>query len=401
MNELSERIILEKFILHNPELNKLENMLDQFNGFETLGIVNTEIRHSNVIAWLLNPKENHGIGDNFLKEFLKYFISRNKELLEGKVSLFEFEVLNYSDVEIRREWNNIDILIIIKELNKKFVVIIENKVNSTEHDNQLQRYRKIIEDEFHDYTQLYIYLTPEEMDPSDDKWINLNYNIIADLIDNIIMFRKDMIAENVYNFIKQYNTVLRRYIVGDSEIEQICRQIYSKHSRALDLIFQYKPDIYAEISEYLQKQLKGVSQIILDDCSKTQIRFAVKDIDDVVESCGSWTSSNRILLFDFSNDTNTNNKEKLNLELIIGPGNEVYRNKIYDFCKNQPNIFKCTSKIMNKWQVIYKMEFLKKSDYEDATIEDLRCKIDKKLEKFLQDDLVKICDVFKNKWNKN
>ena len=47
--------VLEDFILNNPELDKLEGMLDHFNVFETLKMVHTEIRHSNVLSWLLNP----------------------------------------------------------------------------------------------------------------------------------------------------------------------------------------------------------------------------------------------------------------------------------------------------------------------------------------------------------
>ena len=40
MPELSEEELLENFILNNPELDRLENMLSQFNVLETLNIVN-------------------------------------------------------------------------------------------------------------------------------------------------------------------------------------------------------------------------------------------------------------------------------------------------------------------------------------------------------------------------
>ena len=74
MTELTEEEILENFILNNPELDQLENMLSQFNALETLNIVNAELRHSNILAWLFNPNSNHGIGEYFLKQFLKYFV---------------------------------------------------------------------------------------------------------------------------------------------------------------------------------------------------------------------------------------------------------------------------------------------------------------------------------------
>ena len=49
MTELTEEEILENFILNNPELDQLENMLSQFNALETLNIVNAELRHSNIL----------------------------------------------------------------------------------------------------------------------------------------------------------------------------------------------------------------------------------------------------------------------------------------------------------------------------------------------------------------
>ena len=42
----------------------------EFNTFDVLQYANYEIRHSNVLAWLLQPAETHGIGDRFLKWFV-------------------------------------------------------------------------------------------------------------------------------------------------------------------------------------------------------------------------------------------------------------------------------------------------------------------------------------------
>lgn len=45
--------LLEQFVPDNPELEKFEDLLAQFNIFETLNIVNAEIRHSYVLDhWL-------------------------------------------------------------------------------------------------------------------------------------------------------------------------------------------------------------------------------------------------------------------------------------------------------------------------------------------------------------
>ena len=43
----------------------------EFNVFEILGHVRGELAHSSVLAWLLDPVESHGLGDAFLREFMR------------------------------------------------------------------------------------------------------------------------------------------------------------------------------------------------------------------------------------------------------------------------------------------------------------------------------------------
>ena len=48
----------------------------QFNTFDVLRYSGYEIRHSNVLAWLLRPADTHGIGSRFLKWFVDHVIGR-------------------------------------------------------------------------------------------------------------------------------------------------------------------------------------------------------------------------------------------------------------------------------------------------------------------------------------
>jgi hypothetical protein len=389
---------LEDFVLSNPDLDRLENLLADFNIFETLKSVHTEVRHSNVLAWLLDPQENHGLASYFIRQFFKYVVSTNRSYFSAAgVSLVDFELCDYNDVEVRREWKNIDILLIVAEDNKKVVVALENKVKTTEHSGQLQKYRSILEKEFGDSTRFHIYLTPDNLIPSDEEWIPFGYDVIADLLDELLKNRKSSLSSKVYSFISQYQTILRRYIVGDSEVERIAVDIYRKHKEALDIIFQYRPDVYLELSQHLQKRLGSQDDIIIDSAGKAVIRFTTKAIDGSVERVGEgWTKSKRMLLFE-----SLFRDYHVGLRLYIGPGEEGCRKKLLDlFLKDKKLFKKADRKFAVKWHTVYQSDFLRKKDFEDDDLEEIKAKLDKKFDDFVGNDLPKIEAHFKEHWNR-
>ena len=99
---------LEKFVVNNDDLEKLEIELSKFNLFEKLSLEHYEIRHSNTLAYLFNPKEDHGLSDYFLKKFLMSVYSNNNV----NISPIAIDSMNFSDAIIKREYKNIDLLII-------------------------------------------------------------------------------------------------------------------------------------------------------------------------------------------------------------------------------------------------------------------------------------------------
>ena len=48
----------------------------EFNTFDVLRYADYEIRHSNVLAWLLRPADTHGIGERFLEWFVNHVNER-------------------------------------------------------------------------------------------------------------------------------------------------------------------------------------------------------------------------------------------------------------------------------------------------------------------------------------
>ena len=96
-------------LLKDVDFDNLDLGLKNPNIFQILRISKTEIRHSNFLAWLLDPKESHKLGDIFLKRFLREVFSSEKFQDLDQVDV---EGTDLSKVEIYREWNNIDLLIL-------------------------------------------------------------------------------------------------------------------------------------------------------------------------------------------------------------------------------------------------------------------------------------------------
>lgn len=389
MIEKSEKEILEEFIHENAELERLEKIVDDFNIFTALNIVNNEKRHSIFLSWLMKPDESHGLGDYFLNSFLKR-ISLNASLFGvNGPSIFDIDSWRFNDAEVLRERRNIDI--IIRSDSNKFICIVENKIYSKEHDKQLKRYRDTVKREYPDYRKLFVYLTVEGEIPTETEYIPLSYSDIVVLVENLLTSKKDKLSPEILAFISQYKEMIRRYIMKDSEIQEICRKIYKKHKKAIDLIFEYKPDKQLEIYDCLVDMIEKDNDLILDNCSKAYIRFIPKDLDFIPKKGEGWTKTKRILLFEFKNL-----KTGVKLHLYIGPGEQNIKEKLHNIAKENPRLFnKLKQKLDKVWSEIYRRKILESSKYEDMEIDEIKEILKNKLEKFKSSDLKKIEDEIK------
>lgn len=378
--------LLESLVIDNSDLSLLESKLSSFNIFEAVGITRQEIRHSYFLSFLLNPSESHYFGDLFLKKFL---ISSLLSFENPPFSAISVDVANLEDVEVKREYKNIDIL--IYSSNEKIVVAIENKVDSSEHSNQLNRYKKIIESDFYDYRKLLIYLTKEGELASDyTNWNSLSYEAIARCLDDICIQHAAKINDDVHSLINHYSTLIKRHIMSNSEIAQLCRKIYKQHKYALDLIYEHRPDFQLEIADFLQSLIdeNQGDNIEKDDCVKKHARFTPREWDQLVfqRTCLNWTSSHRLILFEFWNDP-----QYLGLNLVLGPSSEELKQLIYDSIKesNVPRVHKGRIK-ENSWNHIVRMPILSAKDYEEGDLDKVKDKIKSSFERLLKNEVQQI-----------
>ena len=263
-------------LLDDVDFDRLDLGLKKPNIFSILKISRNEIRHSNFLSWLLNPKDSHGLGDIFLKRFLREVFSSDK--FEG-ISQVDVEGLDLTRVDVLREWNNIDILISTPEL----VVCVENKVFSRDHSNQLLRYRKIVEEHFPNKTKTFVYLNPEGEESSEEveNYYPLSYEFIVETLERIIEVYIDSMKMQVVQYIKDYVTTLKQDIMGTDKLVDISRKIYSNHKELLDFIIENKPDETLEIRDLLFEVVKENGFEIGSE-NKFYVRFLSPEVQPLV-----------------------------------------------------------------------------------------------------------------------
>jgi hypothetical protein len=297
----------------------------------------------------------------------------------------DLDVWDLNELGVQREWQNIDIL--LTEKHHRLAVIIENKIDSVEHSNQLDRYFQMVSQHYPGWNVFGIYLTPEGETSSHDGYVAISYTTIAQIVERMVESRSSTLGTDVRRLMVHYTQMLRRHIVSESEIAELCRRIYRKHQRALDLIYEHRPDQQAAVREVLEGLVREAPSLILDHSSKSYIRFAPQEWDvPTLLSGEGWTESGRILLFEFMNSPN-----RLKLGLHIGPGPDPIRQRLFDMAQKHPPLFRTQSKSLNRqFNVIYGKSFLMPKDYEDTNIEQLGKEIRKHWSEFESNDLPRI-----------
>lgn len=227
---------LHNFIVNNEDFERLEVELKRFNPFSVLKIQSHEIRHSNVLAWLLDPKENHNLGDRILKKIIMQVILQNEDVIPDELDLHKIQMGDYSDSVVRREENNIDIIVV--SARNKLVFLIENKVYSKESQGQLKKYLATTRNSYPGYVVLPLFLTLQGDNPiGETGYCIFDYKKVFKIIQFVTDLNKNVIPNEVYDFVQFYLRTLQGILQMDDKVLNLCKSIYNQHKDALDTIF--------------------------------------------------------------------------------------------------------------------------------------------------------------------
>ena len=237
------KIKIRDLLLSN-DFKRLTGKKEEVNIFKIINMVDKEAVHSDMLAWLFNPYENHNLNDKAVKGLLM-------QLSEKDAEYINLLLQEYSDLEVYREYttnNGRRIDILLESRNNKVIFIIENKIWSGEGDNQLEDYKKFIDEKYNDYNRIFLYLTPEKERKEQYKgYTHITYNTIYKILNNIL--HDNQIKLEIRAVLKQYKEIIRRDIMGN-----------------VDKIMQYGNTTYyltEVINDILQSEPYNEGEVIL------------------------------------------------------------------------------------------------------------------------------------------
>lgn len=401
-------IELKKLIL-DDDFTSIQNLVnEEINLMSILKVAHKELQHSNLLAWLFNPNETHGLGDFFIKEFIKLYFKENeyKDLgnTDTKLSVFDFVNLDFSDIEIKREHKNIDLLILSK--SNGFCIMIENKIFAKESKGQLKKYREYIESEYPSFRhKIYIFLSLFEQKISGSEsgyYVQLTYEHIKKLLSQIIENKSLSIGSNTNFILEQYLQTLRSLMNENENIEKTAKDLYKKYKSAFDLVYKYaSPNLAAHVPNQLSELVDKNSSIRKFKSSKTYVRFQPNFLYENIEKLkekglinaednleNSW-----IFLFEFYITRNY-----INFDLKIGKyPNQKCRENLYNLFKDNKAIFNKVEgrngKLSPSWHLSFQKKIITKSEYnkflenEDDSLNEI---IKDRFDDFINKDLLEI-----------
>lgn len=296
LKEISEVVLREE-----KQQEERRKRGEDFNIFSVLGLQRREVRlHSAFVAELLNPKGCHGQSDKFLKEFLNCIIGDNH--LFPDTNSVKVYVEYYIGPKDGTRGGQIDILLIDDHKN---AIIIENKIDARDQENQLLRYHNYAKDEHLRY--LLLYLTKERTEATDFSTGKNNFdytrigyrNEILPWLNHCeqIAVRFPLIRETIHQYIINLNEILN--IMEDQNEKDLLALMTSKNNALIinEIISRHREWLLQLFVEYIWNPLESY-------CKKHDLEYERKT-DGVYIKRKTWNSFN--IFVGSENKSNWNN----------------------------------------------------------------------------------------------
>ena len=303
LQELQE--LKRRFDELSVELEKMrEPRRKGLNIFSMVGLVRQETKHSFFLSNLLKVDNQLGFGKKPIEQLCnaiwRYNHNQNECILKnrGFTSFNELkDAFVTDDLQVIREKYSSDMsgkksyrdITIVSEKNKS-VMVIENKTDSTTHDDQLVKYEDAVNKEYPEYKKVYVYLTLYGEKPTNkngdynDNWCILDYSneqgvlsVIKALLGDVSTIGKN--KGKVKNVLGDYIEMVNSELLNNKDVLKKCRDIVKEYKEELDMIKEYL-SVFEEIQNFLENKYNNnlhtnlcIDDICLGGKAYSQITF--------------------------------------------------------------------------------------------------------------------------------
>ena len=281
--------------------------------FEYLAIADLERIHSQTIAWLFSP-DCLALGTVDKNQTLKDLFS----ISTGKV------------VSIQTEKNGIDILI----ETTTDIIIIENKIKSSQHSNQLNKYKNYCDKAFPGLTKHYYYLTLIGERADSKSWEHISYIQLYDRLKlislipgnshTVIVIEYFMYLERLTAILHDFNNTPEKFdtvfLDGDKTKEEKLHIEYKNANERFIGENQLETILQRSFLKRLSEKVSISKGIVSETRGDALVDFPVQS--GILYKRKKYTTflqlQENTLKFAFSLDLSKHNKSESKKELIKG-----------------------------------------------------------------------------------
>lgn len=302
-----------------------------FNTFKILGVQKNEVRfHSAFLSEILDPNAVHGLGDYFLKPFVKK-VTKIETELDTKNAEVSVEESIGAISEDGKTGGRFDIA--IKFHNPDYLILIENKIDAGDQISQLQRYNNYAKKNYKDNYKI-LYLTVDGHIPSRLSLGNANIPYQCISYKNDI---KKWLTECIEKIearpfvdisVRQYIAVIEELTnteLEDNMKKEIVKKLYSKENLELTKI----ADEFANIWEEKEKLISHIiAEKLISEGFSDNGGQVYKKLDDNLEMYFEYENCSPN--FGFRMEKKISNKKTLKQILESAGSSEFIKSNLED-----------------------------------------------------------------------
>lgn len=318
---------VSNLIMKDADFRQISEQKDVYCPFAALGAARMEIRHSNFLANLINPNENHGFGDLLLKGFLEALLGQT----DATELLLDLHLTDLSDAVVLREWKDVDLLVRLPRSSKKqdLIFAIEIKIEANESQGQLKKYEEAVTEAWPQARTLFFFLTPDHAEASRETWVDVPFSEVLNEFERSLALGEGQ--SDARRLAELYIQMMRRNYVADEKMNDLAAQIWGRHRAALEFLIEHQPNAASELlvavktSNYLEIITQKLEELRFDltfEVEQESSRFLRLSVKEWDAAKGMKTSSaeGRLLILEveFHNGG-------VHARWVVGRGPQEYR----------------------------------------------------------------------------